>query len=306
MVSLQVTTGHGVTQDCGVAVAPGGFVVTTLDAVADARTITAFTASGEHAPAIVVATDRGSDIALVRVADDLPVAKFAGDTFIDAGHQAMVVAMASRSGRDATTSTMWSDATIRSVGTAVRRGDASGMAGIDAAARSMPDIAGEPLLQPDGRVLGILDSTGSPPGVQGTKVFLPAQLVVGVADALAAGGQVQHGWLDVEGEDAPTRSLPTTSTSTAGASSVPASTTTTAVVGRATRGALVLKVAPNGASAHVLRAGDVILGVDGAPVRSMAELRSRLYVLKPGTRVKLEISRGGATATVAVDLSASP
>jgi len=38
----------------------------------------------------------------------------------------------------------------------------------------------------------------------------------------------------------------------------------------------------------------------------MAELRSRLYVLPPGTRVELRVFRGGSTTTVAVDLAASP
>lgn len=305
LVSLQVATDHGVTQDCGVAVAAGGLVATTLDAVADARSVTALTASGRREPATVVATDRSSDVALVRVSTGLPVARFADDTAVTAGRPAIVMAMAARSGQGASTTTMWADGTIRSVGTAVTRGTASGMAGIDATARSMPTMAGEILLEPDGRVLGILDTTGSPSGDRGSKVFLPAQLVVGVARTLAASGRVEHGWLGVEGHDAPTGSPPTTTSSTASSSSAPASTTV-ATVGRVTGGAEIVKVDPDGASANVLRPGDVILGVDGAPVRSMAELRSRLYVLGPGTQVELVISRGGIAMTVAVDLSTSP
>ena len=97
MVALQVSTGHGVTEGCGVAVAAGGLVATTLDAVAGARSVTALTASGRREPATVVATDRGSDIALLRVAGDPPVAQFADDTGVRAT-TAMVLAMAARRG----------------------------------------------------------------------------------------------------------------------------------------------------------------------------------------------------------------
>ena len=41
-------------------------------------------------------------------------------------------------------------------------------------------------------------------------------------------------------------------------------------------------------------------------MRSMAELRSRLYVMAPGTQVELGIFRDGVPMTVAVGLSASP
>ena len=96
-----------------------------------------------------------------------------------------------------------------------------------AAAPSMPMLAGEILLQPDGRVIGILDSTGQPRRGAGHKVFLPAQLVVGVADDLAASGRVRHGWLDVEGENAARWSSSTTVTSTVDdATTWPATTAT--------------------------------------------------------------------------------
>ena len=249
----------------------------------------------------MVATDRGSDVALLRVAGDPPVAQFADDTGV--GHHAMVLAMASRSRAGGSITTMWSDGTVRSVGAAVTRGDAAGMAGIVAAAPSMPMLAGEILLQPDGRVLGILDTSGTPDGERATKVFLPAQLVVGVADDLAASGGIRHGWLDIEGENAARWSSSTTVTSTVNdATTWPATT----AAGWISGGALVLKVDPAGASTSVLRPGDVILSVDDRPVRSMAELRSRLYPMAPGTRVELGIFRDGVPMTVAVGLSAAP
>ncbi len=84
------------------------------------------------------------------------------------------------------------------------------------------------------------------------------------------------------------------------------SATSTAASRQASTGALVTAVQAPGASSHLLQVGDVIVSLDGAPVRSMAELRSRLYVLGPGTPVQLGIPRDGTLLTVAVNLSSSP
>jgi S1-C subfamily serine protease len=53
--------------------------------------------------------------------------------------------------------------------------------------------------------------------------------------------------------------------------------------------------------------GDVIVAVDNMAVRTMADLRARLYVLLPGTSIALSVQgASGATTTVDVTLSASP
>lgn len=305
LVSLTVATATSVDHVCGVVVGAGGLVATTLDALDGARSVTAVTASGTRLPAAVVAGDRTSDIALVRVPEDLPVARFSGDAAGASGHRAIVMAAtwASGPGTALSTVTMWSAGTIRSVGATVSSGPAVGMAGIEAAA-ARPAMAGEVLLDHAGQVLGILDSTGTASGTRGTKVFLPAQLVVGVARALAAEGYVDHGWLDIEGTDAPVRPITTTSTSTAVTSRGAPGRTEAA--GRVGGGAVVEAVEPGGASAGALRPGDVIRSIDGQPVRSMAQLRDRLYVLPPGHRVVLGVTSDGFSRSVAVVLSPSP
>jgi putative serine protease PepD len=183
------------------------------------------------------------------------------------------------------------------VATAVQGGDAAGLAALTTGATAVPAMPGEALLQPTGRVIGILDSTGRPASGDGEEAFLPSQLVVGVADALAQHGYVQHGWLDVKGRDAPASSTKTTVTA---AGSV--TTTAAAVSG----GAQIVAVGATGPSAHALEPGDVIVSLDGAPVRSMAELRSRLYVLGPASTVHLDVERQGTTIDVDVTLASSP
>ncbi len=297
MVSLQVTTAHGVVQECGVAVGAGGLVATTLDAVAGASSIDAVTAFGRRERAVVVAGDPVSDVAVLRVAGGLRPARFAtGPSGIGRRDLVLAVALAgaARSSVDRSATMLWAGSTVRSVGTDITRGGASGMGGIDAASPSMPSMAGEVLVEGDGRVLGLLDDAATS---RSMKVFLPAALVVGVARVLAASGRVRHGWLDVTGADA---------VATPGGGAGDEGQTTTTAVSRGAGGALIEKVEPDGAAAGVLRSGDVITSIDRSPLTSMAELRSLLYVTSPGEHVELGVRRGRSSLSVDVALSASP
>jgi S1-C subfamily serine protease len=282
MVALHVVTSSGSGLECGVAVAEGGLIATTADAVLGASSMFATTASGRRWPARLIAMDTSSNIALLRISDDLPVPRFADDVEVTPGRQVMVVAVASSTNADGAVS-VWEAATVDAVGAVVQGGRAAGMAGIATSAPVIPRQAGALLLESNGSVVGLLDKSGSWAGGRGAEVFLPAELVLGVSGDLAASGKVRHGWLDVDGHDAPTAAEPT-----------------------GPRGALVVSVDPNGASASVLRNGDVIEAIGGAPIRSMAELRSRRYVLAPGRPVRLLVARNGTSTTVEVNLASSP
>jgi S1-C subfamily serine protease len=136
-----------------------------------------------------------------------------------------------------------------------------------------PVVGGEPLLNSAGQVMGILYPGATP---SSPVTFLPTQLVVGVADDLRSSDRVVHGWLGVAGGDLANGG-----------------------------GAVVQTVEATGPAAKALRAGEVIVAVDAQPVRSMAELRARLYVLAPGTTVQVSVQDGGAIRTVDVTLGGS-
>jgi len=68
---------------------------------------------------------------------------------------------------------------------------------------------------------------------------------------------------------------------------------------------MVQTVAATGPAAKVLRAGDVIVAVNALPVRTMAELRARLYVLAPGATVAVSVQEGGGNRVVDVTLGGS-
>jgi S1-C subfamily serine protease len=288
MVSLLISTPHGSVTGCGVAVAEGGLVATDADTLVGATSVTATTAGGRSVKATVVGLDVTSDIALLRVPVALPVPRL--DTTggaLSVGRPAMVVSLTrapglrTGGGDPATINVNWSVGTVTGLGATVPHGTAAGMSGIVATASDVPVLAGDVLVEPSGAVAGVLDRSGST--TAGTVVFLPTWLVVGVTDELASAGRVHHGWLGISGHDAPPASGQT----------VPG-------------GALVVSVNPSGAASGALRVGDVIVSVNGVPVRTMAQLRSALYVLEPGMPVALQVLRGGVEATVDLSLAASP
>jgi S1-C subfamily serine protease len=73
------------------------------------------------------------------------------------------------------------------------------------------------------------------------------------------------------------------------------------------RGALVVAVARNGPADDAgERAGDLIKAVDGAPVRSVADLFKALGTHAPGDRVRLRVSRGARPRRVDATLAKRP
>jgi S1-C subfamily serine protease len=208
------------------------------------------------------------------------VARFADESSVDRGARvftmAVTMAGSGASGADATWSA--SAGTVRAAGTAVNGARGRGMPSIVVTPTPAAGARSGVLMSTGGSVLGIQDSSVADTSGD---VFLPADLVVGVSIDLAMDGSVNHGWLGINGANAK-------------ASSPVAS------------GALVDAVDPAGPSATALKPGDVIVAVDDTPVRSMADLRSRLYMVPAGWPIWLRVWRNDTLTTVEVDLGSSP
>lgn len=72
------------------------------------------------------------------------------------------------------------------------------------------------------------------------------------------------------------------------------------------RGAFVSEVLPNSGSAKAgIKSGDVIVSLNGKPLSSFAELRSRIATTEPGAKVKLGLLRNGKPLEVEVTLDKS-
>jgi hypothetical protein len=248
LVELQATTAHGTVLLVGVAVAEGGLVATTADPLTGLRHLDVVGPRGTLEAASVVATDKASDVALVNVPEDLPVAPFAADTGLDSGDPDLALTFVPATTMPSITSAPTSPT-------------------------SPSLIAGEPLLNAEGSVLGILydPEPGTSPAT-----FLPSELVVGVANDLRSQNRVVHGWLGVQGTDAPDGG-----------------------------GATVAQVQSGGPADGRLQVGQLITAVNATPVRTMAEVRALLYVLPPGTAITLSVQQPTGTKVVDVTLGTS-
>jgi serine protease Do len=272
MVELRATTDHGTFTQVGVAVAEGGQVATTASDLSGLRSIGMVGPHGSLLHSSVVAVDHTSDIALVQVPDDVPVPPFSDDVGLSNGSADLTLTTAiTSSGEVALHATA---GTITAVGQAIATGPASGMPGITSSALDVPVRAGDLLLNGAGAVLGMYESGDSSTSAS---TFLPTELVLGVADDLRSSGQVNQGWLGISGSDA------------AGQTGVD-----------------VAQVTPGSPAAGHLQPGDVVASLNSVPIRTMADLRGRLYVLPPSTKVTLSVHQGGASNVVGVTLSASP
>jgi putative serine protease PepD len=275
VVQLEADTSHGVVSLVGVAVAEGGLVATTADGLSGLQSLWMVGTDGRRVRASVLSADGSSDLALVSVPDDLPVAPFADDAALTDGSADVTLSMTAESGGAMTLHA--GTGSVTSIGTMIGSGWAKGMPGITSTTpSSFSEEPGDPLLNKDGAVIGILYQAGTP-STSTSSTFLPTQLVLGVADDLRSTGKVSHGWLGVQGTTAP-----------------------------GSGGAEVAQLMTGSPAAGILQPGDVVVALGGVPIRSMADLRGRLYVLASKSTIELSVLEGATTHVVDVTLGASP
>ena len=253
-------------------------------------------ADGRLYSAKVVGHDKTTDLAVIRLDNppsDLTVARFATSANLEVG--APVMAIGAPLGLSNTVTTGIVSALNRPVEVSMDEDSSSQDSqassdlvvtnAIQIDASINPGNSGGPLFDTSGAVIGINSSIKSlatssdgQAGSIGLGFAIPSDLVVSVADQLIASGTASHGMLGV---------------------TVKAATTT---VGSDTYvGAEVQDVsAGSGASAAGIRAGDVIVKVEGQEVTSPKQLIGYVRRYKAGDTVTMTIVRDGQTQDVSV------
>lgn len=283
--------GYGV----GVIVSHDGLVVTASSVLLDARGLRATLHDGRNVKAELVRQDDELQLALVRVdATGLPfltpspsTTLLPGDTILALGNSYQV------SEGDEPLSVTRGVFSMRSTLKARRRKqrfeyDQDVL--IYDAITSNPGMAGGPLLDLDGRWVGLV---GKVVVSDLTNTYMsyavPSEPVVsflGAATGAPASAPVQ-------------------------ASSESRKSAWTGIklfeMGLRHSAAYVDKVAPNSpAAAAGLRTDDLILAVDGAPVRSAAEFRRIVARAVPGQRLSLAVKRGAEVMMIDLTVAAAP
>ena len=292
-------TGSGVIYDAQ------GDIVTNYHVISpaiDGGQLQVTLADGRLYAARIVGHDKTTDLAVIRLENppsNLTVARFASSQNLQVG--APVMAIGAPLGLSNTVTTGIVSALNRPVEVSMDEGSASqdqtqassdlvitNAIQIDASIN--PGNSGGPLFDSTGAVIGINSSIKSlatssdgQAGSIGLGFAIPSDLVVSIADQLITSGSASHGLLGVTVKAA------------------------TATVGSDTYvGAAVLDVTSgSGAASAGLRAGDVILKVEGQEVTSPKQLIGYVRRYKAGDTINLTIARDGSTQDVAVTIQGS-
>jgi 2-alkenal reductase len=152
-----------------------------------------------------------------------------------------------------------------------------------------PGNSGGPLLDSAGRLIGVNTAIYSPSGAYaGIGFAIPVDVVNRVVPQLIRAGRVPIPGIGIQaGSDAMTSQI--------GVNGV-------AVI-RTVPGSPAERAGLRGANLQTGQLGDVIVAVNGKPVRRLAELTERLEQAGVGSTVQLEIMRGGSRTTVAVQVA---
>lgn len=289
VVAVQVLGPDRVTSVSGVALWPGGLVVTVAHAVTGRSDLSAVLSDGSVVGASLVGADPATGVAVVRVGADLPPAATSSSASLRVGAQAVAVgAPSTRAGGPsvATGSVMALDTTVPAGGNAGP--PLFGMIETDIDVGRVA-VAGGALLDGQGMVVGIATDAGTrdrPPLLPGQGHAIPVELAQAVGEQIAAHGHAAHGWLGIEGH-----------------SLEPAQARTLGLAG----GAVVGVVNEGGPAASAgIAEGDVVVAVRGRPVRSIGALVVELRMAAPGAAVEVEVVRGGGRRTFVVILAGRP
>lgn len=285
----------------GVAWSSDGLVVTADHAIELEDDITVGLPDGRDVQAQLVGRDPSSDLALLRVEGvELPAATIAPEGSVKVGNLTLAVGRPTREGPQASLGTVSAIGGPRTAPGAERphRGPHRGrrLSQIEGYLRTdmtfFPGFSGGPLVDVEGQVIGInVSLIGGPRMFRiareafGQGFTIDAASVTKVVDLLRTHGRVRRAYLGIA-------SQPVT---------LPESLT--GEFEDQTTGLLIISVEPNtpGAGAGLL-VGDILVGIEGAPIRDAEDLQRALGPERVGATVRLQLIRGGARHELSVTL----
>ena len=270
----------------GVIIRSDGFIVTNHHVIDGADTLKVIMSDGLSYPAELVGSDSLMDIAVLKVrADDLPHIRFGSMERLRTGEPAIAVGnpLGLDGGPSVTAGVI--SAFDRSLVTNPLTGESLyGLLQTDAPITR--GSSGGALLDVHGRLLGITTAIGlSDVGAEGLGFAVPANLVERIVDDLMSEGEVRHAFLGIRGSSA-------FSELTDGVESplgVEVNLLEESAIGRA------------GA-----QDGDVIVALDGVPVRSMPLLVARLRSYRAGDSITVTVQRDDETLDLDMTLDRYP
>lgn len=297
VVNVQLSNGEG----SGFVIDQEGHIVTNNHVVADGGPIQVNFADGRSVPATLIGTDPDSDVAVIQVnvpANELTVVPLGDSDGLKVGQ--IVIAIGSPFGLDNTMTTGIVSGLSRTLpGGASANGRYQVPDVIQTDAAINPGNSGGPLLDLNGRVIGINTAIESPVrGSSGVGFSVPVNVIKAVVPQIINGGQVQHPWLGIAGG---------TITPAAAEQMGLSSEQRGVIVSSVTAGGPAAQAGLRGGDAQTGLGGDVVISIDGQPVNEFDDLLG--YIIQHttvGQTVTLQVLRGGQPQTIQITLGARP
>ncbi len=263
----------------GFVIDPTGFIVTNNHVVGTSTRVTVSLQNGTELAARVVGTDELTDLALLRVEPRTPLIAVSWGSSNAMRVGQWVLAAGNPFGLGGTVTSGIVSARGREIGA----GPFDDFIQTDAAIN--PGNSGGPLFNVAGEVIGISTAIYSPSGANaGIGFATPSDLARPVIEQLRRDGRVERGWLGVSVQDL-----------------VPDDPR----AGR--RAVLVTDVVRGGPSQRGgLRAGDVVLSVNGERTETSRALVRYVAAITPGQPVRLSVQRDGRTQELTVLVGRRP
>ena len=256
----------------GFIVDPSGIIVTNNHVVGHADRIVVALVDGTELPARVIGTDELTDIAVIKVEAPrtLPAVAFGDSTKVEVGD--WILAAGNPFGLGGSVTAGIVSARGRDIGA----GPFDDFLQLDAPIN--PGNSGGPVFNMDGQVVGVNTAIVSPTGGSvGIGFAIPSLVASRIVAQLREHGRIERGWLGVSVQD------------------------------NDPNGVAIAGVDRSGPAARAgLRAGDVVLAVNGDHTASARALIRAVAAMAPGTAVRLSVRRSGKPVDIEVTVGRRP
>ena len=271
----------------GFVIDSSGIIVTNNHVVKDAKTVTVTMADGNTYPAKILGTDPKTDLAVLKITagHPLPYLELGDSTKVVPGE--WVIAMGNPFGLDGTVTA----GIVSALGRDIGDGPYDKFIQIDAPINE--GNSGGPLFDQQGQVIGVNTAILSPSGGSvGIGFAIPSNTIKRITTQLIASGKVVRGYLGVAAQEI--------SPQMAQALSLPATNP-------AKDGALIAQISPGSPADHAgLKAGDVIIAVNGATVTNPGDLAADIADIDPDHKADITYLRNGKQQDVGVAVTTMP
>lgn len=288
-VTGQLGTAFGQVQSealgSGVIFRSDGHIITNAHVVDGAQQIRVTLGSGEKLPAHLIAADKETDIAVIKVdRDNLPAAVIGTVKSLRVGD--LAVAIGSPLGFEQSVTAGIISALRRTVDRPDEGSPLVDMVQTDAPVTQ--GNSGGALVDGRGAVVGINTAIGASPevGAEGIAFATPIDVAVAIARELIASGRATHPWLGVTGKEVDEQA---------------------AAQFGVERGALVIEVVPDSpAAAAGLEPNDVVVSFNGERINSMDDLVVAIRQHTVGERVSMVVVREKQRVSIRATLGDKP